>query len=131
MKTKQEIETGLNQWTGTEAYHQVSIFKNVVMTDGVKWLCDNAECYWLIDAIASHQPDALKHKALKQAQFWTFKVTGSKIGGPATLTCETGRRGAKPVITQNFASTTFPLPTIRLYCMPGINRQVILLPSEY
>jgi hypothetical protein len=47
MKTRNEIEQGLANFYGTEQYHRINlIFPNVLMTDGVKWLCENADCYW-------------------------------------------------------------------------------------
>jgi|688.fasta_scaffold309193_2 hypothetical protein len=132
MLTKQELEIGLNQFTGTTAYHRISpLFQNIVMTDGVNWLCKEARCYWLAEAIASHQPTAMKHRALKQAQFWDLSRVPSGASA-MTLTCGSGSKRAKPVITQEIKYTDFPLDTIRLYCMPNSDGpQVILLPSEY
>lgn len=139
MITSEQLQAGLNQCTGTMAYHAISpIFRNIVMTDGVNYLCREAHCYWLAEAIASHQPTAMKHQALKRAQFWDLSLAPAtkRAKNSSTramiLTCSSGSKRAKPVITQKIKSTDFPLDTIRLYCMPnGDGRQVILLPSEY
>lgn len=62
----------LHQFTGTEHYYKH--FTGLVYTDGVKFLADNAECHWLIDAIASYQ----NHPKLKDEtmQFWTLETDG-------------------------------------------------------
>ena len=124
-----EITQGLSNFHGTEKYHRFSIlFPKMVLTDGAKWLGDNAECFWLFDAIASHQKQAMKDPMLKEMQFWTLKVNSDKT---ATLICE--RDTDDVAITQNIEYTDFPLPEIKLYCAPadasGIF--VILLNSEY
>ena len=46
-----KIEAGLAHFTGTDQYHRSH--PSVVLTDGVKHLCDEAECYWLIDIVWS------------------------------------------------------------------------------
>ncbi len=53
MTTKKTIE--LSGFTGTEAYHKLSLMANVKGTDGIAYLCKEAKCYWLIDIIASVQ----------------------------------------------------------------------------
>jgi hypothetical protein len=48
------LTQGLQHFCGTEQY-----FKHLFglrYTEGVAYLAKNGECYWLIDAIASHQP---------------------------------------------------------------------------
>ena len=128
MKTKEEILKDLTQYYGTE--HWYAVVPGLTMTDGVKYLCEAAECFWLIDAIASWQGKARKSKALKDAQFWSFKLT-SLNPRQGVLECGSGSRKAKPVITQKIESTDFPLDNIQLYCMPSGSDWVILLPSEY
>lgn len=68
-------ENDLNQFTGTEQYHKASILYDLNLTDGIKYLCDNASCYWLIDIIGSVQ-----HKPLikQNSSFivWEIKRVG-------------------------------------------------------
>jgi hypothetical protein len=42
----------LSNFTGTEKYHRIS--RRHLLTDGTKYLADEAECFWMMDAIASH-----------------------------------------------------------------------------
>ena len=42
----------LAQFTGTERYYRIA--PKFLITDGVKYLAENAGCYWLLDAAVSH-----------------------------------------------------------------------------
>jgi hypothetical protein len=143
MKTKHEIEAGLRNFYGTENYHRG--FLGMLMTDGVHWLCENAGCYWLTDAIMSYQGDrrVKGDEMLQGIQFWTLKVNREPAPAPMTVGAVlAAKSGPKPmavlilerdsgdvVLTQKFAYTDFPLDEIKLYYSPA--DKVVLLPSEY
>jgi hypothetical protein len=82
---------GNRQFTGTEGYIRWSpLFPRMVLTDGTKFVAENgggAGAYWLMDAIASHQPKALKDERLREMQFWNLTVTEKDGGNTAILTC--------------------------------------------
>jgi hypothetical protein len=42
----------LNQFTGMAKYYRIS--RRHLLTDGTKYLAEQAACFWLMDAIASH-----------------------------------------------------------------------------
>ena len=115
------IKNSLAQFTGTESYHKFSILSKLVITDGVKYLCDKASAYWLMDLIASYQSKCQKDEMLRDMQFWTITVNGSQ----AVVKCE--RDTNDVAFSQKIGYTDFPLDEIKLYCQNG----VILLPSEY
>ena len=58
MKTQDELEQlGLDtltlaQFTGTSAYYRIS--RRHLLTDGTKYLAEKGECFWMMDAVASH-----------------------------------------------------------------------------
>lgn len=106
----------LGNFHGTESYYTNPMYP-FKWTDGVKYLVENGECYWLLDAIASWQ----KKLDSSQIQFWMLIVNPDNS---AVLTCE---RDDEPVITQQIPFTDFPLEEITLYLCDG----VLLLPSEY
>jgi hypothetical protein len=124
-------ETDLMQFTGTDEYHRWSIlFRNVVLTDGAKFVADNGGghgAYWLMDAIASYQPRLRKHRdvRLQEIQFWNLAVKD----GQGILTCRADS-GEKPVITQRIDYTDFDR-SIDLWVEPSDDLWVILLPSEH
>jgi len=128
MKTKDEILTNLAYMTGTEGFTRWSpLFRKHVLSDGVKYLAEAAECYWLMDAIASYHADCMKDEMLRDIQIWTLTVHSR---GQATLLCL--RDTDDIAFRQEYTATDFPLDSIKLYCAPagdGIH-YVIMLPSE-
>jgi hypothetical protein len=121
-------ESDLAQFTGTSQWYRWSIlFRKCVLTDGTKYLAEQAGAYWLMDAIASHQPKALKNANLRDFQLWTLTVKNSK----GLLECREDS-DTKPIITQKIEHTDFPLEKINLYCNPlDETTRVIYLPSEH
>lgn len=126
MMTAEELSDNLSGFNGTEVYHAGCVlFSKCVLTDGVKFLADNAECYWMIDAIASHIVSASKKDArCKDMQFWTFRK-----GTPHKLICEAD--SDKVVITQEYEMTDFPLDEIKIWAAWNGRYWVLMLPSEY
>ncbi len=122
------LQQELNQFTGTEAYHHLSIFSCLLTTDGVAYLAKEGKCYWLVDAIASYQPELRKTNSdAWQFQVWKLGVSEDKT---AVLTCTDGDENV--VITQEIPYTDFPLKSIKLFACPINESQVVLmLPSEY
>ena len=125
IKTSQEIKSGLRNFTGTDGYTRYTF--GILLTDGVKWLCDAAQSYWLVDAIGSYQntPKVKNDESLQGIQFWTLKVNTKKQTAVLTLERDTD----DVVLTQNIEQTDFPLDEIKLYYSP--QDKVLLLPSEY
>lgn len=111
-------ELNLSQFTGTEHWYK-HMFGIVTYTDGIKYLADEAQAYWLLDIVASYQP---KHKD-KPFQIWKLTVNEDKT---AVITMKEDSN--KPVLVkQKIAYTDFPLDEIEFYCIDGI----MLLKSEY
>lgn len=133
-KTNEELTSELDQFTGSNQLHRWSqLFRNMVITPGVKYLCDNSGeqgCYWLIDAIASYQPKLLSHqdRRLAYMQIWILSVNLEKRN--AVLIC-VADIGEKPVVIQKFDSTDMQLPTVRLWVVSNEHENIIMLPSEY
>ena len=135
MKTKEEIaafEASLAQFTGSEQFHKFSgLFRKHLITDGVKYLCDQAGLYWFMDIIASYHGACMKDPKgmLQDFQIWT--LTLNKTGRGAKVICE--RDTGDVAITQRIPYTDFALKTIKLYCAPSGDGEhyTILLTSEY
>lgn len=121
--TPADIETALQQFTGTEKLYRHPLSK-LVYTDGVKYLADAAGAYWLIDAVGSYQTrPELRGERL---QMWRLERDGDR----ARLTCSRDIENGRPVdvyVTQDITFTDFPLAGVTLYVADG----VLLLPSEY
>ena len=119
-----DLRTNLAQFTGTEGYHRFSILcRNLVLTDGAKYLAEKAGAYWLMDVIGSVQGKSeIKKLSLQVVK---MKVKDSK----GVITIENGN--GKVLYTQE-VHTDFPLDEITLYVgdLDETNK-VVLLTSEY
>jgi hypothetical protein len=116
----EKLEAELAQFISSDTIYRHGISK-MLYTEGVQHLAEKAECYWLLDAIASWQ---FKTKVSRELfQVWTLTVNQKK---EALLTCVRDT-GAKPLATQRIEYTDFPLPEIKLYLCDG----TLMLPSEY
>jgi hypothetical protein len=132
MMNAETLLQNLQHFCGSEQYYKHWL--GLCYTDGIKYLAENAQCFWLIDAIASHQPTAKKNPRLKEFQLWFLHVgTGHefikpKAGNAAVLTCweDTPKAESKPVIIQQIPFTDFPLKEIKLY----LKEKILQLPDE-
>ncbi|HUN95499.1 MAG TPA: hypothetical protein VMU69_04575 [Bradyrhizobium sp.] len=122
MTTTKTLNKGdLRQFTGSETWWRHGLVRDVVFTDGAKYVADAGGAYWLLDAIAFAQRG---DKAVAAAEFQVWKLT-VKADRTGTLVCEDGNCNA--VYTQALDYTDFPLEEISLY----FTDKTILLPSEY
>ena len=115
MLSKTKILNGLAQYTGTENYWKNDLL-SFRYTDGVKYLWESCEAYWLLIAISSH-------RRTESFQFWNLKVNPDNS---AILTMQEDS-GEPMLVNQEIKYTDFPLSEIQLYLIDGI----LLLPSEY
>ena len=131
----QNLQVDLARFVGSENYY-LHWLKSFTYTDGVKFLADTAACYWLLDAIASYQPQCRKDPMLAEFQVWFLLQAGHAAipwievaGNSAVLTCwrDTPTSPSPPSIRQDILFTDFLLPEIKLYVSCG----VLMLPSEY
>ena len=118
MKTKEEIEAELMQFTGTEFYHKHPL--GIMSTDGIDYLCQNCACFWLIDAVASWQFD----KKVRKIEFKVFRLKVNEDKS-AVLIIEDGNYNK--IAQQIISYTDFPLEEIDLWFANGI----CYLPSEH
>jgi hypothetical protein len=110
----------LAQFTGTLNLYRHGLVRNVLFTDGAKYVADNAGAYWLLDQIALAQVTE-KRVAREVFQLWRLEVAVTE----GTLSCEDGNGNS--VFSKHIPFTDFPAPGIRLYLSDG----TIMLPSEY
>jgi len=125
----------LDQFHGSETLTRHALVPKLCFTEGIDYLRQRAEAFWLIDDIASYyiggEAISRQSKDFQYIHFWKL----SKKGEGAVLTCveDTGK---KPVITQEYDITTFPFEAtgdVTLFCqMSGtLDYWVLMLPGEY
>ena len=117
---KQFDECQLAHFIGTTGYYRIS--RKHLLTDGTKYLAENAECFWMMDAIASHLSEI-------GTSDWFVQVKVIVKSSRATMIYDDGNGNEQA--RQEIPYTDFPLGEITLYaCWDGLH-WVIMLPSEY
>lgn len=114
-----ELQFNLNQFIGTEKYYRIT--HSHLLTDGTKYLAEQAECFWLMTAIASHLP--------KQYHDYFAVVNLTVEDSAAQLTLDDGNGNI--FACQKIAYSDFPLSELKLYCAFDGEYWVIMLPCEY
>ena len=110
----------LAKYTGTERYYRIS--RRHLLTDGTKYLAEQAECFWMMDAIASHLMEI-------STADW-FVVVKTTVKNDAALMVYEDGNGHEHA-RQEIPFTDFPLAEITLYACWDGEHWVIMLPSEY
>ncbi|MBD3340435.1 MAG: hypothetical protein GF353_15075 [Candidatus Lokiarchaeota archaeon] len=117
---KRELEENLPNFHGTANYYRHSI-GNFKYTDGVKYLAEKAQCYWLLDVVGSYQ----YLEEVKNAPFQLWELITEK-DQTAVVTMKEDS-DMPDIIKQKLPYTDFPLEKIRLYLVDN----VLMLTSEY
>jgi hypothetical protein len=113
-------QSNLSAFTGTEHYYRIS--RKHLLTDGTKYLAEQAECFWMMDAIASHLMEI-------GTADWFVVVKTSVKSAKALMVYEDGN--GHEHARQEISYTDFPLAEITLYACWDGEHWVIMLPSEY
>ena len=119
MDNPNKLINDLRQFTGTENWYRNPLFPLYLYTDGIKYLVEEAQSYWLIDYIFSNQIDA----KIKQEPFqaWQIKV----VDETAFIEVEDGNDNL--IKEFKIPYTDFPLAELTLW----FTDRTLLLPSEY
>ena len=139
----------LSQFTGSEQFFGFPPF--LILSEGVRFLIENADCYWLLNIIGSYQPDCRKDRMLRDMQFWTIRknkqpekyppfTLGAVLNSKqkrvpyATVVCE--RDTGNVAFTQDVNSTDFPFDVLgdefKIWVgYGGEKRMTAYLPSEH
>jgi len=113
------LRNELRQFSGTTQYFLH--FTGLKYTDGIKYLAEKAEAYWLIDVVGSYQ--YLPEVKATEPQFWQLDIAENK-SAVVTMVADSG---CKPVVRQEIEFSDFPLSSIKIWVCDG----VLMLPSEY
>ena len=110
----------LAHFTGTTRYYRIGT--QHLLTDGTHYLAEQAGCYWIMDAVASHVTEIGTHD-------WFIVVRIEVEDHEAILLYEDGN--GRELARQAIPYTDFPLRYLTLYAVWDTEHWVIMLPSEY
>ena len=110
----------LSQFTGSEHWYRHGLARDILFTDGAKYIADHGGAFWLLDEIAFAQRGQ-KRVAAQEFQVWKLAV---KPDHTATLACEDGN--GRTVFHKAIEYTDFPVECVELW----FENNTIYLPSE-
>jgi len=131
MKTIAEIRNFISQCYGSDRpYIKHSLSKRLVFTDSVRVIREMADCFWLVDVVASYQSKLMQ----QPFQVWKFNCNTKLHLG--TVTCEDGN--GNELVRQEIEYTDFPLDELTLWAELGgygseenwTEAMVLMVPSE-
>jgi hypothetical protein len=107
-------------FTGTSCYYKHWLgFK---FTDGVKYVAETCKAFWLLDVIASWQPEVKARHGVQDFQTWKL----SKKGEGWIVRCEDGNNNY--LCSQEIPLSDFPDEDgVEIWLING----VMIVPSEY
>jgi hypothetical protein len=115
-------EADLRQFAGgTGQWYRHALNRNILFTDGAKYVADEGGAYWLLDEIALSQRSE-KRLTRQPFQVWKLAVNPDQTG---TITVEDGNYNV--VFTKALDYTDFPAPEVTLWFAGN----VIYLPAEH
>ena len=120
-----EIKEGLQHFNGSEMFYQIPLIRTR-FTNGLKYLANVAECFWLITDVS-----VIAKSLLNRSHFITidFKRLSEEeqdyTGYEAEIIYSDGNGNIFEIHRYNF--TDFPLDELRLYFVDN----TLMLTSEY
>ena len=126
MSTQTISKIDLDQFTGTENYYRYGFIRT---TDGIQYLAEKAQCYWLLDVVNSYQLS----KKIRMAAFQVWELKSEPKTNKTHRAVVTMKEDSDMpnLVRQVIEFTDFPFAELgkelKLYLVDG----VLMLPSEY
>jgi len=120
-----EIKEGLQHFHGSEMFYQIPLLRTR-FTNGLKYLANVAECFWLITDVS-----VIAKSLLNRSHFITIdfkrlsKEEQDYTGYEAEIIYSDGNENI--LETHRYNYTDFPLDELRLFFVDN----TLMLPSEY
>jgi len=110
------VNDELREYNCSDNYYKYGF--GMVITDGVKELCDRFQCFWFVDVVCSYQ------SSLGAEEFQSWKLLKNPDSS-ALVTCDNGN--GKILKSQRIPWTDFDADVANVWC----EGNVVLLPSEH
>ncbi|MEK7434183.1 MAG: DUF6876 family protein [Cyanobacteriota bacterium] len=119
IEIRKKIESEIRSFCGTDKWYQ--LYPNVLATDGIKFIFDTAQAYWIGDIVFSIQ----SYPKVKSEVFQFYELLVDLESSTGEIKVTDGNENI--IYSQKIQYTDFPLPKFSFY----YTNDVILLPSEY
>lgn len=118
-----QLLSELQKFSGTENYY-TSTFQTLLLTDGVHFLRESANCYWLIDIVESVQH---LEKIRNNSSFIVWRIEKQDTDKATVSAWSDIPHKSELLYSQELVYTDFPLKEFEFYQCGD----VLLLKSEY
>lgn len=120
------LERDLAQFIGSERFYRHAIARNFIYTEGIRYMAEQAEAFWLIDYAALQF-----NKALRSETFVVLKLERSKPGHPhINIWIEDGNDNKLSHVKS--VASDFLLDKFECYiCQNDLGGNTMLLKGEY
>jgi hypothetical protein len=120
-----EILKHLKHFTGTEMFYYIPILRTR-FTDGLKYLANAADCYWLITDTSVIAKSLMNRSKWVTIDFKRMSAEKQDVTGyEAEIIYSDGNDNV--LETHRYNTTDFPLDELRLFFV----NDTLMLPSEY
>jgi hypothetical protein len=119
--TPNELQYNLHRFTGTDGYYKHLC--NTLLTDGARYLADEAGAYWLMDMISSYVHTITGRFAIV--------ILTKTENDKALFTLQDDVPANTVYAMQGIEFTDFPLDEIKLYVVREGKNWIVMLPGEY
>jgi len=120
-----EIKEGLQHFHGTEMFYQIPLLRTR-FTDGLKYLSEAAECFWLITDTSVIAKSLMNRSEFITIDFRRLSEERQDLTGYEAEIIYTD--GNDNILEKHgYRATDFPLDELRLFFVNG----TLMLPSEY
>lgn len=118
----------LHQFSGSEQVYKHGTSKQIIYTEGIRYLAKEACCYWLLDEIALMILPVLLKK--HPDCFYLIKFVAN-ADGTADIVAEDGNDNV--YVKRYIELTDFPVKEnlLRFYLCESDNAYCLMLPGEY
>ncbi|PHJ81984.1 hypothetical protein VF14_18260 [Nostoc linckia z18] len=116
----------LSHFSGSLQWFPHSFNPRFLYTEGVLYLGERGQAFWLIDLIFSWQPEISRQK-VQVFQMWLIEV--NLEAKTAVITATDGNNNQ--IARQEIEHTDFPLEKLKLYVQFDGEHSTLMLPSEY
>ena len=128
----ESLVQGMRGFTGGLGFYRHQFNRNIIYSEGVQYLAEEGQAYWLIDAIASYYITSKMRSAMAQDErlesmhFWTLTVKDER--GVLVAQADSGEPA---FIKQKIPYTDFLLDEVRIWAGFDGRHWVLYLPSEH
>ena len=130
-----KLQSSLEQFRGLDTLYRHPGFNWLTYTDGVQFMAEHAEAYWLLDIIASYLPVIPADEYMVFAELNVHRMPDRTFG---IFVIHDGNRGNGKLYytpVQTIEYTDFPLDSMKIYAsrceeVTG-ERWRLMLPGEY